>query len=623
MVLYALQRGMPRQVIGCWYAMFLTYHIVGWRHSIAVVDTKSSNASKSNFLQRYVRLKTLNDGPYVLYLCEEAKTHQLCCVRIVTLPTKEDAFKTMEFFKQMQQQHKHRNLLKLIDCVYEFINSEHIVHMILEYCPEGSLDELITKRLMIQTATKYIPESKILFYALQLVAAIEQYHTKLNTMHGLVSSQNIFLRENGAVIKLGDGGPSFTRILAQQATDDDQWAAPEVVKRKKAGTAADLFALGCVLLELMTMESRCVSKLVMHDEKKLHTEIQDFITKNQLRYRPELVQLAFDLTKPKPSTRPSLSTVKDLLTKLFEKHAAKSMVRQMSQILDNYDTMDKVMSKMEGENATTPTIADDGEDNTTVIERKNTWTEGYEEMATDADFSDEEDKKDEIVQQDTLEAKKAPQPAPIVIETKVKSPVPKLNIPTTQPQTQGPTIIAISEIAKPAVATPPAPPVGMVSEKKLEEIFNQERQARKDDIGKVLQRIESLENTIKSLVHKQMQLEQQQQELILARVAEASNAKKQQAIAAEPVQNIDLKIKLSKEGKQTSVKRMLVRTDMSFSDFTTKAGTLFKIDFNAAEMQYVDEENDCISITDDEEWKMALRIAHKSMNQALKVNLLI
>ncbi|KAK0064372.1 mitogen-activated protein kinase kinase kinase 4 isoform X1 [Biomphalaria pfeifferi] len=170
------------------------------------------------------------------------------------------AMKEMKFQPNDQQ-----SLKEICDEIknFEGINHKNLVRyygvevhkdemlMFMEYCDSGSIEEV---------ARIGLPEYMIRRYTHEIVHAIAHLHEN-NIVHRDIKGANIFLTSQGHV-KLGDFGCSV-KLKSQQTMPGENinlvgttaYMAPEVITQNKQegyGRAADIWSLGCVVIEMAT-----------------------------------------------------------------------------------------------------------------------------------------------------------------------------------------------------------------------------------------------------------------------------------------------------------------------------------------------------------------------------------
>lgn len=99
-------------------------------------------------------------------------------------------------------------------------------------------------------------EKEILNWFIQISIALEYIHGK-KILHRDIKSQNIFLTSNNTA-KLGDFGISklleTTNQAAMTVVGTPYYMSPEVCENKPYTYKSDVWALGCVLYELCTLQ---------------------------------------------------------------------------------------------------------------------------------------------------------------------------------------------------------------------------------------------------------------------------------------------------------------------------------------------------------------------------------
>ena len=192
----------------------------------------------------YKIIKCIGSGSYGnVYIVQDGeKKYAMKRVKILRQPHKEKINLVNEI--RILKYCKCPFILKFIDCRYNGYNIEIITSMI-RY---GDLNKVIKRR-----NGKKFSESKIWSYFIQTSMAIEYLH-KNNIIHRDVKTSNIFL-DRGDRIILGDFGVSKI-LLDKQFTSTcigtPYYMSPELFAKQNYSKEVDIWALGCVLYELIT-----------------------------------------------------------------------------------------------------------------------------------------------------------------------------------------------------------------------------------------------------------------------------------------------------------------------------------------------------------------------------------
>jgi serine/threonine protein kinase len=127
----------------------------------------------------------------------------------------------------------------------------------MEYAPNQSLDKLISQ--YSKQRQRFQP-FKVAHFLEELASALHHIHDRLHIMHRDIKPANILVDQLGT-LKLADFGLSKTvgpTNLASTFCGSPLYMAPEQLSEASGGEysfSADMWALGCVLFELMTFRS--------------------------------------------------------------------------------------------------------------------------------------------------------------------------------------------------------------------------------------------------------------------------------------------------------------------------------------------------------------------------------
>ncbi|XVF31324.1 hypothetical protein REPUB_Repub16aG0135900 [Reevesia pubescens] len=197
----------------------------------------------------------------------------------------------------------HPNIVRYLGTVSE----DETINILLEFVPGGSISSLLGK-------FGSFPEAVIRSYTKQLLLGLEYLHNN-GIMHRDIKGANILV-DNKGTIKLADFGASkqvvelATVSGAKSMKGTPYWMAPEVILQTGHSFSADIWSVGCTVIEMATgkppwsQQYQEVAALFYVGTTKSHppipellsTEAKDFLLKC-LQKEPELRPAASELLK--------------------------------------------------------------------------------------------------------------------------------------------------------------------------------------------------------------------------------------------------------------------------------------------------------------------------------------
>jgi hypothetical protein len=171
------------------------------------------------------------------------------CVKIIkikNIPKKEREATKLEV--DLLKRLNHPNIVGYVDSFLS--KNQESLCICMEYCDGGDLASQIkaAKRNLFS-------ESKILHWFVQLALGLHYMHGN-RILHRDLKTQNVFLLGNGRLV-LGDLGISKvldgTMDFAQTCIGTPYYMSPEIFKNKPYSYKSDVWALGCILYELTTL----------------------------------------------------------------------------------------------------------------------------------------------------------------------------------------------------------------------------------------------------------------------------------------------------------------------------------------------------------------------------------
>lgn len=171
------------------------------------------------------------------------------CVKVIkikNIPKKEREATKVEV--DLLRRLNHPNIVRYIDSFLSKNNESLCIAM--EYCDGGDLASQIKA-----ARRKLFSEDKVLHWFVQIALGLHYMHSN-KVLHRDLKTQNIFLLGNGRLV-LGDLGISKvlegTMDFAQTCIGTPYYMSPEIFKNKPYSYKSDVWALGCVLYEMTTL----------------------------------------------------------------------------------------------------------------------------------------------------------------------------------------------------------------------------------------------------------------------------------------------------------------------------------------------------------------------------------
>lgn len=178
--------------------------------------------------------------------------------------------------------------------------------LVFEYADAGDLFAQVNAR----APSRYFRESEILLIMAQLCLALHHLHEQ-RMMHRDLKTPNIFLTTCG-LIKLGDFG--FSRQYEDALSTDvgstfcgtPYYLAPELWNQAPYSKKADIWSLGVILYELMSLKKPFTGNGM---RELIDRAISGKFQPLPNHYSPALIQLCTAMLCVDPKQRPSIKTI--------------------------------------------------------------------------------------------------------------------------------------------------------------------------------------------------------------------------------------------------------------------------------------------------------------------------
>jgi len=253
------------------------------------------------FLRRNIQpVRRLGSGSFgVARLVRLPNGDQFCQKEVVVHDPKERELILTEI-KALQGSAGHPNVVGFVTS-WALCNR---VCILMEFCPNGSLSDHIKR---VSARGRKFSSIKVQSYMEDMANGIEYLHKTLLTMHRDIKPDNILMDGEG-VLKLADfgwaketkPGNPMTRTMAGTPL----FNPPEQYRGEYYSFSTDIWALGCVIFEIMTFHSPWKDCVDMHSLSKCVQQGADFAPLMERSYPPNLVSVVRWMMQTDPSLRP-------------------------------------------------------------------------------------------------------------------------------------------------------------------------------------------------------------------------------------------------------------------------------------------------------------------------------
>ena len=159
---------------------------------------------------------------------------------------------------------KNKNVISYKEAFFDEKDSS--LGIVMEYADKGDLFQLITER---KKTKNYFTEQEVWKIFIQLLHGLKALHD-FKILHRDIKSANVFLFKGG-ICKLGDLNVSKVarKGLGYTQTGTPYYASPEVWEEKPYDSKSDVWSLGCVMYEMITLRPPFQAKSMEELYKKV------------------------------------------------------------------------------------------------------------------------------------------------------------------------------------------------------------------------------------------------------------------------------------------------------------------------------------------------------------------
>ncbi|KAJ9590189.1 hypothetical protein L9F63_016678 [Diploptera punctata] len=196
---------------------------------------------------------------------------------------------------------KHPNIIRY----YDWFVAEKYLCIVMEFASGGTLQEFIKKQ-----QSQLLPEQEVVYMLSQLVHGLHYIHNQ-GMVHRDLKPSNILLQHvaSDCVVKIADFGISkiLETTCGLSVMGTACYLAPELCEGLPHDKTCDIWALGCILYEMMTLKKA-------FEGHTLGSTVRNILqcqlpTPNTTMYGTLLRNLLDRLLNVQPAQRPSTSMI--------------------------------------------------------------------------------------------------------------------------------------------------------------------------------------------------------------------------------------------------------------------------------------------------------------------------
>eukprot|EP00039_Didymoeca_costata_P007607 m.101671 g.101671 ORF g.101671 m.101671 type:complete len:698 (+) comp13751_c0_seq2:108-2201(+) len=199
-------------------------------------------------MESYEKIRTVGRGAYgVVVLCRRLSDNSLVIIKEIPVEemTTEERQAALNEVKVLDMLN-HPNIIAYHD---SFVQDKALM-IVMEYAEGGTIFEYLQAR-----HGELLPEKDIMSLFVQMVISIQAIHSH-NILHRDLKTQNIMLDRKQKIVKIGDFGISkvlSSKSKANTVVGTPCYISPELCEGKPYNQKSDIWALGCVLYEMVSL----------------------------------------------------------------------------------------------------------------------------------------------------------------------------------------------------------------------------------------------------------------------------------------------------------------------------------------------------------------------------------
>lgn len=200
-------------------------------------------------MEKYEKIRVVGRGAYgIVYLCCRLNDKKLVIIKQIPVEqmTKDERQTALNEVKVLSMLNN-----PFIIKYYENFLEDKALMIVMEYAEGGTLFELLQSR-----NGQLLDEEVILHYFAQMLLSLQHVDSK-QILHRDLKTQNILLDKKKQIVKIGDFGISkvlSSKSKAYTVVGTPCYLSPELCSGMPYNQKSDIWALGCVLYEMVTLK---------------------------------------------------------------------------------------------------------------------------------------------------------------------------------------------------------------------------------------------------------------------------------------------------------------------------------------------------------------------------------
>lgn len=273
-------------------------------HNLDIIEDKSGSRRRHGQPARYSKGRFLGKGGFAkVYEVQDMETKEIFAAKIVAKASvaKPRAHAKLRSEIAIHRALDHDKVVKF----YDYFEDSDYVYIILELCPNQTLNEFMRKR-----PSKRLSEPEAMFYAYDLIMALKYLHRR-KVLHRDLKLGNLFL-DADVRLKVGDFG-----LAAQLEHDGEKkrticgtpnYIAPEILEGKHGHSyEVDIWSLGVILYTMIIGRPPFETSDVKTTYKRIR--INQYCFPDNVRISQQARDLITSILRTDPRSRPSLDEI--------------------------------------------------------------------------------------------------------------------------------------------------------------------------------------------------------------------------------------------------------------------------------------------------------------------------